>query len=211
MGEQGVHPLGCPGRPTRPCTRPVHVPGGPLAKARVPGSPNGLLVAAPAPACCSTIPAKAGIAAREDVFWGTSNLLTARNDDIATLWGGASAETGTAKSWQRSGGAQVAVGGREMTVAKSKKVAATSFCGRGSSKRSVLTCYGHGNSALIRVSKTTYRFGHRHDNVADHNVCKQLVRTSMNTNSDDSSGMDQCRSIQCKAVRWLRRSLWPHT
>ena len=134
MGEQGVHPLGCPGRPTRPCTRPVHVPGGPLAKARVPGSPTGLLVAAAAPACCSTIPAKAGIAAREDVFWGTSNLLTARNDDIATLWGGASAETGTAKSWQRPGGAQVAVGGREMTVAKSKKVAATSFCGRGSSK-----------------------------------------------------------------------------
>ena len=97
----------------------------------------------PAPACCSTIPAKAGIAAREDVFWGTSNLLTARNDDIATLWGGASAETGTAKSWQRSGGAQVAVGGREMTVAKSKVTAATSFCGRGSSKRSVLTCHGH--------------------------------------------------------------------
>jgi len=27
----------------------------------------------------------------------------------------------------------------------------------------------------------THRFGRRHDNVADRNVCKQLVKTSMNT------------------------------
>ena len=211
MGEQGVHPLGCPGRPTRPCTRPVHVPGGPLAKARVPGSPNGLLVAAAAPACCSTVPAKAGIAAREDVFWGTSNLLTARNDDIATLWGGASAETGTAKSWQRPGGAQVAVGGREMTVAKSKKVAATSFCGRGSSKRSVLTCYGHGNSALIRVSKTTYRFGRRPRQCVRSQRLQATGQDVYEHNIDDSSGILQCRSIQCTAFRCVQRSVWPQS
>jgi hypothetical protein len=60
--------------------------------------------------------------------------------------------------------------------------------------------------------KTTHRFSRRHDNVADRNVCKQLVGTSMNTTAMIRPASSSAVPFNARhPFRCVQHSVWPQS